>query len=120
MRIRCFLACTLLAHALLAQQPVQPANGAAQASVHLSGRVRDGLTGKPVYDCLVAYYDTAGVRRWVTPVNSDGAYSLFIPAAARFELRVERENGYADLRRPVQAPPEGVAAWEVDLVLDPK
>ncbi len=73
-----------------------------------------------MYDCLVAYYDTAEVRRWITPVNSEGMYSLFIPAADRFELRVERENGYADLRRPLPAPPAGAASWQVDLVLSPK
>ncbi|HRQ84700.1 MAG TPA: hypothetical protein PLV70_06265 [Flavobacteriales bacterium] len=83
----------LLAGPLRAQHPHLdlPPMGSAKR-VQLVGQVTDSLSGKPVYDCLVGYYDREGQRRSITPVNSDGRYAMFIPATEPFELRVERET----------------------------
>ncbi len=88
--------------------------------VQVFGIVTDSITGKPVYDCLVEYYNMAGERLSISSVNSDGRYAMYIPAHLPFELRIERENGYAELR--VRAPeiPEGSEPFRLDLVLKPK
>ncbi len=88
--------------------------------VQIFGNVTDSITGKPVYDCLVEYYDMAGERRSISSVNSDGRYALYIPAQVPFELRIERENGYADLRKQAPVIPEGAEQFRMDLVLMPK
>lgn len=88
--------------------------------VQVFGTVTDSLTGKPVYDCLVEYYDITGERRSISSVNSDGRYAMYIPAHLPFELRIERENGYAELRVQAPAIPEGAEQIRLDLVLKPK
>ena len=111
----------LLCGASYAQRPHLdvPPQGSSDR-VQVFGTVTDSITGKPVYDCLVEYYDMAGERLSISSVNSDGRYAMYIPALVPFELRIERENGYADLR--VRAPeiPEGMDQFRLDLVLMPK
>ncbi|MCC6839215.1 MAG: hypothetical protein IT230_03570 [Flavobacteriales bacterium] len=97
-----------------------PAGKTAGQRIQLIGSVTDQLTGKPVYDCLVGYYNADGKRLMVTPVNSDGQYALFIPDRLPFELRVEQENGYLDLHRQVMALPEGDPQPRIDLHLQPR
>ncbi|HRO39495.1 MAG: hypothetical protein M9900_05450 [Flavobacteriales bacterium] len=111
----------LLAGPLRAQHPHLdlPPMGSAKR-VQLVGQVTDSLSGKPVYDCLVGYYDREGQRRSITPVNSDGRYAMFIPATEPFELRVERENGYVEMHRKGPAIPLGTPQYRMDLVLRPK
>lgn len=105
---------------LLAQRPHLnvPPKGSPDR-VQLVGTVTDSLTGKPVYDCLVAYYGVDGQRRSISSVNSDGLYSMFIPAHEPFELRVEKEDGYRDLHKAIPAIAEGKAELRLDLVLRP-
>lgn len=105
-------------HAQKPQLVVPPESSADRVQVF--GTVTDSLTGKPVYDCLVAYYDLEGNRRSVSSVNSDGHYAMFIPAHIPFELRVEREDGYKDLGRRAPVIPQGVQEFRFDLVLQPK
>ncbi len=88
--------------------------------VQVFGTVTDSITGKPVYDCLVAYYDLEGDRRSVSSVNSDGQYAMFIPVHIPFELRIEREDGYIDLEKRAPKVPKGVKQFRFDLVLRPK
>lgn len=88
--------------------------------VQVYGSVTDSRTGKPVYDCLVAYYTLDGKRGSINPVNSDGRYSMFIPSGRPFELRVEQENGYSDLVQPMEAIPAGTSGHRQDLQLHPK
>ncbi|MBX2982745.1 MAG: hypothetical protein KF843_08735 [Flavobacteriales bacterium] len=88
--------------------------------VQLFGTVTDSITGKPVYDCLVEYYDMAGERLSISSVNSDGQYAMYVPAHLPFELRIERENGYRDLRTSAPQIPEGTGQFRLDLVLHPK
>lgn len=90
------------------------------ALVQVYGQVDDSLTGKPVYECLVGYYGRDGVRHGITPVNSDGRYSLFVPAGIPFQLGVEQENGYHDLRMAMPAITPGADATRQDLRLRPK
>ncbi len=121
MRFRLATLLLLLSSALLAQRPhlAVPPKGSPDR-VQLVGMVTDSLTGKPVYDCLVAYYSLDGERRSFSSVNSDGLYSMFIPANAPFELRVEKEDGYHDLRIAVPAIAEGKAERRLNLRLQPK
>jgi len=111
----------LLCFTLHAQRPhlALPPEGSPER-LQIFGTVTDSITGKPVYDCLVEYYDMAGERRSISSVNSDGQYSMYIPAHVPFELRIERENGYEELR--VQAPkvPTGLSQFRFDLVIRPK
>lgn len=111
----------LAATTLRAQHPGLhlPPNGSPQRS-QLSGLVTDSTTGKPVYDCLVGYYDASGKRLSITSVNSDGRYAMFIPSGVPYELRVERENGYVELRRPMPPVPTGQALLLQNLALLPK
>lgn len=112
----------LLAPTLLrAQHPHLdlPPSGSPQR-IQLFGMVTDSLTRKPVYDCLVGYYDASGKRLSITSVNSDGRFALFIPAGVPYELRVERENGYVELHRAMPPAPNGLALLRQDLVLLPK
>ena len=88
--------------------------------LQIFGTVTDSITGKPVYDCLVEYYDIDGQRLSISSVNSDGIYSMFIPGHMPFELRIEHENGYYEMRRSAPVIPEGVARFRFDLVLRPK
>ncbi|MFT3886109.1 MAG: hypothetical protein QM724_11990 [Flavobacteriales bacterium] len=88
--------------------------------VQVYGSVTDVLTGKPVYECLVEHYDMAGKRWSVTTVNSEGLYSLFIPAGEPFELRVTRENGYQELCQRNKAVRKGSKTFELPLKLTPK
>lgn len=111
-----FLACGL--HAQKPQLDVPPDSSADRVQVF--GTVTDSLTGKPVYDCLVAYYDLEGDRRSVSSVNSDGQYAMFIPAHIPFELRIEREDGYKDLGRRAPVIPKGVKQFRFDLMMRPK
>ena len=110
------LACGL--HAQKPQLEVPPDSSADRVQVF--GTVTDSLSGKPVYDCLVAYYDLEGNRRSVSSVNSDGQYAMFIPAHIPFELRIEREDGYKDLGRRAPVIPKGVKQFRFDLVMRPK
>lgn len=106
---------------LAAQQTVAgPAAKPSGERIQLIGTVTDQLTGKPVYDCLVGYYNVDGKRLMVTPVNSDGQYALFIPAQVPFELRVEQENGYLDLHQQVVELPQGRPQPRFDLQLQPR
>ena len=111
----------LLSVALHAQRPhlAVPPKGSPDR-VQLMGTITDSMTGKPVYDCLVAYYGRDGERRSISSVNSDGLYSMYIPAHDPFELRVERENGYLDLRKRAPEIPQGAKQFRFDLVLQPK
>lgn len=88
--------------------------------VQVYGNVVDKVTGKPVYECLIEHYDMAGKRWSVTTVNSDGRYSLFIPTGKDFELRIVRENGYAELDQRVAAVASGTKLLQQDLVLTPR
>lgn len=88
--------------------------------VQVFGSVTDSVSGKPVYDSLVEFYDAAEVRKAVSSVNADGRYALFIPAGKPFELRITKENGYHELRKPLPTIPPGTAQWRQDLVLQPK
>jgi hypothetical protein len=88
--------------------------------VQVTGTVTDAVTGKPVYECLVEHYDAHGKRLSVTGVNGDGRYALFVPAGEPFELRVTRENGYAELDQRVDAIPIGTATYDRPLKLQPK
>lgn len=110
------LACPLWAQQPSAPTPLQQAPG----RIQLYGTVTDSLSGKPVYDCLVGYYGRDGERLAVSPVNSDGRYSLFIPAGEAFELRVERENGYQELRQGVGPIPLAQRELRMDLKLVPR
>ncbi len=110
-----------LASGLHAQKPqlaVPPDSSADRVQVF--GTVTDSLTGKPIYDCLVAYYDLEGTRRSVSSVNSDGQYAMFLPAHIPFELRIEREDGYKDLGKRAPAIPKGMKQFRFDLVMRPK
>lgn len=121
MRTWSFAFFALLVCSLHAQRPhlaVPPDSSADRVQVF--GTVKDSLTGKPVYDCLVAYYDLQGERRSVSSVNSDGYYAMFIPAHLPFELRIEREDGYKDLGRRAPVIPNGVKQFRLDLVMLPK
>lgn len=89
-------------------------------NVQVYGTVIDGISGKPVYDCLVEYYTNNGERKSVSSVNADGRYAMFIPAGKSFELRVTRENGYLEMRQTVQAVPYGVKQFRKDLFLQPR
>lgn len=103
--------------------PAAPFGGATPRlsdRVQLFGTVTDSITGKPVYDCLVEYYDMAGERLSISSVNSDGQYAMYVPAHLPFELRIERENGYRDLRTSAPQIPEGTGQFRLDLVLHPK
>lgn len=99
-------------------QHIKPARP--DSLVQVYGTVTDATTGRPVYDCTVEHYDVKGKRWSLTQVNSDGIYALFIPTGTPFELRVERENGYADLSRRIEAVPKGTRTFEADLQLTPK
>ncbi|MBP8823130.1 MAG: hypothetical protein KBH07_05770 [Flavobacteriales bacterium] len=111
----------LVPFAMVAQQRAgTPALDLSGSRIQLIGTVTDSLTGKPVYDCLVGYYDQRGERRMVTPVNSDGQFALFIPPHSPFELRIEQENGYRDLHTSVEVIPEGLPQMRIDLVLQPR
>lgn len=111
----------LLCFTLHAQRPhlALPPEGSPER-LQIFGTVTDSITGKPVYDCLVEYHDIAGERLSFSPVNSDGIYSMFIPAHVPFELRIAHENGYAELRKSAPAIPEGLARFRFDLVLRPE
>ena len=111
-----FLACGL--HAQKPHLDIPPASSVDRVQVF--GMVTDSLTGKPVYDCLVAYYDLEGNRRSVSSVNSDGQYAMFIPAHIPFELRIEREDGYVNLGKRAPEIPKGIKQFRFDLVLSPK
>lgn len=102
---------TLAALHAVAQTPAQ---------VQLYGAVADSITGKPLYDCLVGYYNLQGERLSITPVNSEGIYALFIPTGTAFELRIELENGYREMRKTVPPIAEGVAEYRLDLLLQAK
>ena len=101
------------------QSGASPAGKKEGQRIQLIGSVTDQQTGKPVYDCLVGYYDAEGNRLMVTPVNSDGQYALFIPDRLPFQLRVEQENGYQDLHQQVLALPDGDPHPRIDLRLQP-
>ncbi|MBS1581879.1 MAG: carboxypeptidase regulatory-like domain-containing protein [Bacteroidetes bacterium] len=88
--------------------------------VQVFGSVTDAVSGKPVYECLVEHYDLQGKRWSVTTVNSDGRYALFLPTGVPFELRVTRENGYAELDQRVEAIAPGTRTYEQPLRLSPK
>lgn len=98
--------------------PVPPQGSPAR--VQLVGTVTDSLTGKPVYDCLVEYYGTDGLRYSIASVNSDGRYAMFVPAGKSFELRIIKEDGYKDLRQPMDALAEGLGQRRQDLLLQPR
>lgn len=120
MRRRLTFLCLLIAGALSAQQGRPSAKDTSKPLVQLQGMVTDSITGKPVYDSLVGFYSLDGKRWAITPVNSDGLYSLFIPAGIPFELRVEQENGYREMRRKGAPIPAGSTGARLDLALQPK
>lgn len=105
---------------LFAALPLFAQQDAVPKQVQLFGYVTDASTHKPVYDCLVEYYDATGKRTAVCSVNSDGTYALFIPPEAPFELRITKENGYRPLTVPLPAIAAGTSQARQDLVLLPR
>lgn len=85
----------------------------------LYGAVIDSVSGMPVYEALVEWYDPAGKRQAIVQTNSEGRFALFIPREEDVELRVT-ENGYLPLRLDLPAFEPGESAREVDLQLIPK
>lgn len=87
--------------------------------VQIHGAVLDSLTGKPVYEALVEWYDADGRRQAITQSNSEGSYALFILAGRSAELRVA-EQGYRPFVIKVPAFEQGEIARQLDLLLVPK
>lgn len=85
----------------------------------LYGAVIDSLSGMPVYEALVEWYDPAGKRQAIVQTNSEGRFALFVPRDQGIELRVT-ENGYRPLVIEFPLFEPGESAREVDLKLVPK
>ena len=84
--------------------------------VQLHGVVLDSLSGAPVYEALVEWYDANGKRQAITQTNSEGHYALFLYAGQPIELRIT-ENGYRPFMEMVPPFEPGESAREVDLHL---
>ncbi len=94
---------------------------AAQDSVRvqLHGTVFDQISGVPVYEALVEWYDAKGERQAITQTNSEGHYALFLYAGQPIELRIS-ENGYKSFLEMIPPFEPGESAREVDLYVVPK
>ncbi|HSW31065.1 MAG TPA: TonB-dependent receptor [Longimicrobiales bacterium] len=111
----------VLATALAGTRGALAQEDSAAASVLVSGRVRDGSTGRPVPQARVWLRtdSTAGVRIvWSGITDEDGEFWATPLAQGMLEIHVEA-FGYRDTSGPVEAIAVGEVAVSVDLVPAP-
>ncbi|HMC97918.1 MAG TPA: carboxypeptidase-like regulatory domain-containing protein [Flavobacteriales bacterium] len=87
--------------------------------VQLYGSVLHAISGTPIHEALVEWYDGNGKRQAVTQTNSEGHYALFVSSGQPIELRV-KENGYEPFVGSVPPFEPGESARELDLRLVPE
>lgn len=102
---------------LVGLAPLSYAQETPRAQLH--GAVIDSVSGMPIYEALVEWYDPAGKRQAIVQTNSEGRFALFVVREEELQLRVS-ENGYQPFSRTLPAFEPGESAREVDVELVPK
>ncbi|HEX4602321.1 MAG TPA: TonB-dependent receptor [Gemmatimonadales bacterium] len=94
----------------------QSARPGAQATVHVSGVIRDSATGRPITGATIDAHDSR-VMVATGAADSTGHYTLSLPAQRTYALSVRR-IGYEPARRTVTVTPADTSVT-VDVALSP-